>query len=209
MNDKAVLTPVEAAEKDASIEAVQSGKPISLLAGLAKPQHVLTASNEQLTRVSTNKPRKDVYFRTHLDYFDDLVVLEIQEGMEKKSYPVTEDVFNSMSEEPSFKSKRYFLYTTQGASYGLWGVSLPMSSDADINSWSESALAVIGRAKTEWIRHYAKRGDSGYRTITASKNLGEPIWPTEGWEELLELAFKDKIINDRDHPVLQKLRGEL
>lgn len=209
MSDKPILATVETAEKDEAVKTVQAGKPITLLAGLAKPQHVLSASNEQLTRISTNKPRKEVYFRTHTDYFHDLVVLEVEEGMERKSYPVTADVFNAMSEEPTFKSKRYFLYATQGGSYGLWGVSLPMDNSGDINSWSESALAVIERAKSEWVRHYAKRGDSGYRLIPASKNLGDPVWPPESWEELLELAFKDKIINDLNHPVLQKLRGEL
>jgi len=170
---------------------------------------VLSASSEQLTRVSTNKPRKDIYFRTHPEHFHDLVVLEVEEGMERKSYPVTTDVFNAMSEEPTLKSKRYYLYVTQSASYGLWGVSLPMDGSGDINSWSESALAIIEHAKSEWIRHYAKRGDSGYRLIPASKDLGDPVWPAESWEELLELAFKGKIINDLDHPVLQKLRGEL
>ena len=79
----------------------------------------------------------------------------------------------------------------------------------DLNEWSESANTVIDKAKDTWIRHYAKRGDKGYRIIVASADMGEPKWPGESWEELIEIAFKGKIIDDPEHAIFKKLRGEL
>ena len=55
----------------------------------------------------------------------------------------------------------------------------------------------------------AKRGDGGYRIIPASKDLGEPKWPAESWEEIVELAFKGKVIDNINHAIFEKLRGNL
>jgi hypothetical protein len=35
----------------------------------------------------------------------------------------------------------------------------------------------------------------------------EPKWPDLALNELLKLGFKDRIIDSRDHPAMQELRG--
>jgi hypothetical protein len=196
-----------------ALEITQAGKPVGLLSKLAKPQNMLAPSSENLTRVSTNKPKKDVYFRVHADYFQDLISIVDKDGMEATTYVIVGDVLEqAMTEEAitsMLQNRRYYLYVTQVGSYGLWGVTYPMDEGQDINSWTESALTVIHRAQSEWLRHYAKRGDGGYRIILASKDLGEPKWPKESWEEIVELAFKGNIIDDINHPIFEKLRGNL
>ena len=199
--------------KEEAMEITQVGKPIGLLSRLAKPQNILAASIENLTRVSTHKPKKDVYFRVHPDHFVDLISIEDKDGMETTTYVIAEDLLKQALGEDAITSmllnRRYYLYVTQSGSYGLWGVTLPMDEGQDMNSWAESALSVIHRAQGEWLRHYAKRGDGGYRIIPASKDLGDPKWSEESWEEIVELAFKGKIIEDIDHPIFEKLRGNL
>lgn len=195
------------------LDITQAGKPVGLLSKLAKPQNILVASSESLTRVSTNKPKKDTYIRVHPDYFVDLISLVDKDGIEATTYVIDSDTLEQAMNEEAITSvllkRRYYLYVTQGGSYGLWGLTFPMDEGQDPNSWTESALTVISRAMGEWLRHYAKRGDGGYRIIPASKDLGEPKWPEEGWEEIIELAFKGKIIDDINHPYFEKLRGNL
>ena len=47
-----------------------------------------------------------------------------------------------------------------------------------------------------------------YDIFTAEGNLKEPEWPELSIDELLKIAFKNKIINRLDHQVLLQLRGE-
>jgi hypothetical protein len=45
--------------------------------------------------------------------------------------------------------------------------------------------------------------------FVAQGQLSEPIWPDVPWNQLVSIAFKQKIIDSPDHVVAQKLRGEL
>jgi hypothetical protein len=47
-----------------------------------------------------------------------------------------------------------------------------------------------------------------YDVFEATGQLGEPEWPTVPFRELLRVAFKDRLIDRADHPVLRRLRGE-
>jgi hypothetical protein len=38
-------------------------------------------------------------------------------------------------------------------------------------------------------------------------DLPDPEWPEVSFQEILKIAFKDKIIQSIDHPVIQRLRG--
>ena len=46
-----------------------------------------------------------------------------------------------------------------------------------------------------------------YEIFAAEQHLSEPEWPELSMNELLEIAFKNKIINRPDHLVLLQLRG--
>jgi hypothetical protein len=48
-----------------------------------------------------------------------------------------------------------------------------------------------------------------YEIIRARGNLGDPQWPDLSFEELIRLAFHDKLIDDIDHPVIKDLNGEI
>jgi hypothetical protein len=46
-----------------------------------------------------------------------------------------------------------------------------------------------------------------YRFYEAEGVLSEPLWPEKTLSELLEIGFKDRIIDSVDHPVIRRLRG--
>ena len=50
-------------------------------------------------------------------------------------------------------------------------------------------------------------GLGAYEIFEAMGKLPEPNWPDEGFNELLEIAFKNRIINSPDHIVIQQLAG--
>jgi hypothetical protein len=48
-----------------------------------------------------------------------------------------------------------------------------------------------------------------YRVYTSTVDLAPVQWPSLSPEEIIELAFGDRMIEDTDHPILRRLRGEL
>jgi hypothetical protein len=47
-----------------------------------------------------------------------------------------------------------------------------------------------------------------YDVFEATAEWPEPDWPNVPFNELLRVAFKGKVIDTLDHPVLKRLRGE-
>jgi hypothetical protein len=60
-----------------------------------------------------------------------------------------------------------------------------------------------------WVRVVANMGLGGYDVFQASGALPDPDWPDVPFREYLRLAFKDRYIDNRDHPILRRLRGEV
>jgi hypothetical protein len=64
-------------------------------------------------------------------------------------------------------------------------------------------------AETNWVRVQANLSLGAYDVFTAAGPLPEPNWPEQPFSDLLKVAFKGKMIEAQDHPVLKKLRGEV
>ena len=65
------------------------------------------------------------------------------------------------------------------------------------------------RAMTKWIRVAANMHLGAYELFEAQDKLPAPEFPQESFHDLLRIAFKDRFIEDANHPVLKALRGEL
>ena len=50
---------------------------------------------------------------------------------------------------------------------------------------------------------------SSYDVWEATAQFSEPRWPDMEFKDLLRIAFKDRLIERVDHPVLRSLRGEV
>jgi hypothetical protein len=48
-----------------------------------------------------------------------------------------------------------------------------------------------------------------YEVHQALGNLPDPEWPGMPLNDLLRVAFRDRLITTMDHPVLRRLRGEV
>ena len=101
------------------------------------------------------------------------------------------------------------LYTTinrQGVLF-LWSVRME-DETGRLDEWNRSAHKAAQLAIKNWVRVASNRSLQGYETFTPTGNIPEPEWPDIAFKEILKIAFQDKIINDRDHVVLKRLRGE-
>ena len=95
----------------------------------------------------------------------------------------------------------------QGTSFA-WPIRLP-GADGRLDSWNESAHAAARMAVSQWIRLESNREAGAYDVVVPVAPLPDPVWPTESFESLLDLAFRGRRIDTMDHPFLRKLRGEV
>ena len=63
-------------------------------------------------------------------------------------------------------------------------------------------------ARTRWVRISANMSLGAYDVAVAPAQVAEPVWPDISFQEIIRIAFRDKMISDWDHPVLKRLRGE-
>ena len=90
----------------------------------------------------------------------------------------------------------------------LWPLKLPDDTGRS-NRWHDSAMDAAERAAKSWIRLQADMSLGAYQLFEAQGDLPDPEWPEESFRDLLAIAFKDRYIDTLDHPVLQRLRGEV
>jgi hypothetical protein len=81
--------------------------------------------------------------------------------------------------------------------------------DGRLDSWSESALEAVKLAGEGWVRVQSNMSLGAYEVFTARGELPEPEWPDADLRGLLKVAFRGKVIDSTEHPVLRKLRGEV
>jgi hypothetical protein len=85
-------------------------------------------------------------------------------------------------------------------------VPLP-GSDGRRNPWHQSRAKAVERAETKWVRVVANMALGAYDLYVAEASLPEPEWPAATFEELMEIAFRDRVIRSAEHPVIMQLQG--
>jgi len=90
----------------------------------------------------------------------------------------------------------------------LWPIKLP-DENGRLDPWNDAALIAAERAKSVWVRIASNMAKGSYDVWEANGDYPDPEWPQVELATLLELAFKDRVIEDVDHPVLRHLRGEV
>jgi hypothetical protein len=160
---------------------------------------------KQLTHVSVRKPSNQEFFRVHPgeDYrLSPAGVITLQE--DRETYLVRPQLVDAVLEEVDFVA----LYTAISRSKVLFilPAKLPKEGGRD-NEWHRSRREAAERAMTGWVRATANQAAGTYDMYTALNGLPEPEWPEYTFAEILAVAFRDKIIDSEDHPVIRRLRG--
>jgi len=100
------------------------------------------------------------------------------------------------------------LYTVIDRQNNLFLVPVPLPGSKGVrNSWHESRLQAVIRARSVWLRISSNDATKGYDIYEATASLPEPTWPDITLDELLEIAFRGRILATVDHPVVQEKLG--
>ena len=162
-----------------------------------------------LTTVPVRRPAKEWWVRTHPaeDYRLPTGVLELKE--EGEIYLVDPELWAEMSDEPTFVRRALFLAINRQKVLFLWPIGLP-DSTGRYNEWHKSAMVAAKDAADTWVRVVADKSLGAYvpHVVTGDLPAPAPEWPDLSFGEILRIAFRDRYIDDRNHPVLKQLRGE-
>ncbi len=160
---------------------------------------------ETLT-IPVRKPDRQSFIQVHPgeDWRMSALILEIKE--DREHYLVLPNLLEALPEE--FVPKYLFSCQTRQGVLFLWPVRMP-GRDGRLDQWNQSALTIINEYSGRWIRVVPNMGLGGYEVIIPNNEFPDPNWPQEGFQSLLRKGFRGKIIENLDHPVIKRLRGEL
>jgi hypothetical protein len=166
------------------------------------------AVKKLLTTVPVRRPNKQEFFRVHLDEAYRVTVVMIELIEDRDVYLVSPGFTDQLNAGEYHCATIYLCMNRQKVAF-LWPVKLP-SPDGRQNRWHESAAEGAERGMVDWIRLSANMDLGAYEIALANGSFPEPVWPDLPFRELLRIGFKGgRIIEGPDHPVMQKLRGEI
>ena len=158
-----------------------------------------------LLTIPVRKPNRQEFVRVHPDEEMCIQTAVLQLKEEGETYIIDPDLWSEMPGE-IIPICLFTTITRQGI-LTLWPVRLP-ADDGRQNRWYQSALEAANMAKNQWIRIAANMSLGAYEVFVATGNLPDPEWPDATFQKIMDIAFKDHFIQNFNHPVLSRLRGE-
>jgi hypothetical protein len=161
-----------------------------------------------VTTIPVKKPSKEWFVRVHPDpaYRLPTTMLELKEDQE--SYLVAPSLWPELASEPTLRPTLLVTSINRQGVLFLWKLRLP-GADGRVDDWSRSAMDAANEAKSRWVRLTANMNLGAYDVAVASGQIAEPEWPGITFQQIIDIAFRDKKISDWNHPVLRRLRGEV
>jgi hypothetical protein len=166
-----------------------------------------TAVKKLLTTIPVRKPNRQDFVRVHADPLYRLspaAIIELKD--DRETYFVSPALAPDLVGE-LISVTIYTAINRQGVVH-LWPVRLP-TPDGKHNAWHQSAQTAADMAVRRWIRLTANMSLGAYEIFEAQANIPDPVWPELSFPELLKIAFRDRLIDRPDHPIILKLRGAM
>lgn len=162
--------------------------------GAKKYQHI----------VPFRKPSNDIYIRVNPDLKWRSPASLHKEAETGDFYFISAEVI------PLFNGSvaPYTIYSaiTRQGDFLLWPIRIEESLTRQ-NNWISSGHKIAKQAEDKWLKISSNHKTQSYEAYVAQGEIPEPIWPEEGFEQMLDRAFKDRMVMDTDHPLIRKING--
>ncbi len=160
-----------------------------------------------ISTIPNRKPNKSEWFRVRPgeEWRLQTAVLELEKGVERATYLVAPSLWPDLSGE--IAPALLLTCVNRAGDLFLWRVKLP-GADGRSNTWTDSALQIAKAAEDNWARMVSDTANGIYTHYEPSTDLPDPRWPTISFREIIRIAFRDRMIESLDHPVIRELRGD-
>lgn len=199
-------------QQDERQVGVLSGAPVTLggydLEAMRLPQNFggIAGVKKVLTTVPCRKPSNQIFIRVHPDEAWSMTAAVLQLKEDGECYLVLPELYVELAQE--VRPKMLYTGMTRDGNPFLWPVNMP-GDDGRLDSWSQSAHTAANLAKKNWVRLVANRTVGAYDVMQATNLVEEPVWPELTFGGLINLAFRDKVIDSTNHVIVRRLRGEM
>lgn len=185
---------------------------IDLKRFMVKPEYEADSNAVKQVRMSikVGKPSPEEYImvKDGPEFTVDVMLYEDKESKDSnnRTYLVAPEVVPVLWDRNACKPARIFCLITTTDKILLSDVGLAKPGQA-LNVYNSTRLKAYEIAKERPIAIVA--GDSGYEVKYPLSTLPKPSWPEEytSIEPLMELAYKDRVIETTEHPIVKRILG--
>jgi hypothetical protein len=206
MTTKRTPTLVDANDANTSAPAEKIADPFDIGSLRLSPSFLETAGVKKLlTTIPARRPNPQDFVRVHPDpeYRENFAMIELRDDHE--DYLLRPEILPELTGEVVYKTL-FTAINRQGIVF-LWPVKLPVPDDRK-TEWPRSAREAAEMAMTCWIRMKANLSLGAYEITVAESAMADPVWPDLSFQELVRIAYRDRMITTLDHAVIKRLRGQ-
>ena len=162
------------------------------------------ASAVGIVSITVNKkPEANEFFRTHPDFMPIIPIVNIEVGMERQFFAVTDNMVVALAGIGITVSdhRLYMVVTPRGAVR-----IIPVNVESD-NEYIRSKEIGLIEGTRQWVRLYNDRENRNYKVFPApAGRFSDPIWPELKQAKIFRVAFRDKgrMVDTPDHPLFLK-----
>ena len=151
----------------------------------------------------SKKPEANEFFRTHPDFMPIIPIVNIEVGMERQFFAVTDNMVVALAGIGITVSdhRLYMVVTPRGAVR-----IIPVNVESD-NEYIRSKEIGLIEGIHQWVRLYNDRENRNYKVFPApAGRFSDPIWPELKQAKIFRVAFRDKgrMVDTPDHPLFLK-----
>jgi hypothetical protein len=207
-DESVTVTSAQDAKVESAPEAPSTNNEMSLANLRLNQNFIETAGTKKLrTTVPVRKPGPQDFIRVHPDSAFRYVVALLELKDDRDVYLLTPAMAEALPGE--FFMATLFTVINRQNVISLWPVRLP-AKDGKHLTWHRSAAAAAELAMTKWLRVKANMSLGAYEITLATTAHDDPAWDADlNFQNLIDVAFRDYFINRIDHPVVQRLRGQV
>jgi hypothetical protein len=158
-----------------------------------------------LTTIPVKKPNRQAFIRAFGPDFQVTTAVVELKGEQDGTFLVAPELRDELMDEINIV--HLVTCVDRAGNYFLWPIKMAKAGERS-NPWHESALLALEHAEKRWVRVSANMGAGHYDVFTATSKLSDPVEPDLTLQKMIETAFRGKLIDSADHPVVKKLRGE-
>ena len=162
------------------------------------------ASAVGIVSITVNKkPEANEFFRTHPDFMPIIPIVNIEVGMERQFFAVTDNMVVALAGIGIMVTdhRLYMVVTPRGAVR-----IIPVNVESD-NEYIRSKEIGLIEGTRQWVRLYNDRENRNYKVFPApAGRFSDPIWPELKQAKIFRVAFRDKgrMVDTPDHPLFLK-----
>ena len=157
-----------------------------------------------LTTVPVRKPAPQDFIRVHPNSSYRAAVALVEFRDERETYLVT---MNIARELPASSFPRSCTRRSIGR---VWCTSGPSAFPPQMAEFLSGTGRPRKQPSAPWIgaiRVRANMSLGAYEMFEAAATIPDPVWPELSFQELLRVAFRDRLVDRLDHAVIKRLRG--